>query len=340
MTREEWFDRLFTRLDNSKFRNSFHLKEEDVKYIEKKGLETIKEHAKDFILKRQAPAFIANDGKQTPMKGHPVFIAQHATATCCRECIRKWHTFKPGTCLGQKQQEYLVDVIMTWIKKDMKLYYKNNKEFSMKSNYDIMAENMRVKFLDYDQEEIVKNYSLKSDEEYIYFTFLLKEYSLSRKDGKIYKKNGKELVEEREFNALGTIYDVLSTMGDVNLPKGNYVDIKSLNKLQYTSSSHSLGEGFFTKGVKEFDKEPERLKIACEKLKGQPFNKGDVAYEISVFDFMKVIFQFWKSDDEFPAIINFFWDESILHFMNYETVYYASLAVLDRINEEFEGKQI
>ena len=82
------------------------------------GGETWRE-SEDFISKREAPAYIANDGKQTPMRGHPVFIAQHATATCCRECIRKWHKMQPGKELSQVQQEYLVDVIMTWIQKEM-----------------------------------------------------------------------------------------------------------------------------------------------------------------------------------------------------------------------------
>ena len=68
------------------------------------------------------PAYIVNDGKQTPMRGHPVFIAQHATATCCRECIRKWHKMQPGKELSQVQQEYLVDVIMTWIQKEMECH--------------------------------------------------------------------------------------------------------------------------------------------------------------------------------------------------------------------------
>ena len=85
--------------------------------VEEKGIETIKSHAKDFISKRIAPAEIANDGKQTPMKGHPVFIAQHATATCCRGCIEKWHHFKKGVQLTESQQEYLVNIIMEWIKR-------------------------------------------------------------------------------------------------------------------------------------------------------------------------------------------------------------------------------
>ena len=105
MTKDEWYAQLFERFGNSRFRSSFHLKQKDIDYINEKGLDT--------------PAYIPNDGKQTPMRGHPVFIAQHATATCCRECIRKWHKMQPGRALSQVQQDYLVDVIMTWIQKEL-----------------------------------------------------------------------------------------------------------------------------------------------------------------------------------------------------------------------------
>ena len=94
-------------------------------FEEWKSISSSKEHfsnAKDFIAKREAPAVIPNDGKQTPTKGHPVFKAQHATATCCRECIRKWHKMQPGRELSEVQQDYLVDVIMTWIQKEMEAY--------------------------------------------------------------------------------------------------------------------------------------------------------------------------------------------------------------------------
>ena len=73
----------------------------------------------DFIAKRIAPADISNDGKQTPMRGHPVFTAQHATATCCRGCINKWHKFPKGAQLTKEQQKYLVDLIMQWIKRQV-----------------------------------------------------------------------------------------------------------------------------------------------------------------------------------------------------------------------------
>ncbi len=114
------YDDVFEKLAKSDFRSKFKLKEKDKKYLEEKGFEVIKFHAKDFIKKRIAPAEIKNDGKQTPTKGHPVFTAQHATATCCRGCINKWHKFPKGVELNEKQQEYLVNLIMEWIKRQVK----------------------------------------------------------------------------------------------------------------------------------------------------------------------------------------------------------------------------
>lgn len=114
------FDDILNRLEKSDFRAKFRLKNKELEYIEQKGIETIKSHARDFISKRIAPAEIPNDGKQTPMRGHPVFIAQHATATCCRGCINKWHKFPKNVQLSQEQQDYLVDLIMEWIKRQVK----------------------------------------------------------------------------------------------------------------------------------------------------------------------------------------------------------------------------
>lgn len=118
-TEEEWFNDLFYRLSQSKFRSKFHLNENDRKYALHKGLDIIEQHAYDFIASRLAPADIPNDGKQTPMRGHPVFLAQHATATCCRGCLYKWHKIPPGRELNARQQAYIVKVIMTWIKNEL-----------------------------------------------------------------------------------------------------------------------------------------------------------------------------------------------------------------------------
>ena len=110
------YEEILEKLSHSKFRSRFKLKEKDKLYIKQKGFDTLKAHAKDFIKKRLSPAQIPNDGKQTPTKGHPVFIAQHATATCCRKCLNKWHHILPGKELTVMQQEYAVNLILEWIK--------------------------------------------------------------------------------------------------------------------------------------------------------------------------------------------------------------------------------
>jgi exodeoxyribonuclease V alpha subunit len=102
-------------LKQSKFRSIFKLTQKDRDYIATKGLETIKEHAFQFVNSRVASDFPKNDGKQTPMRGHAVFIAQHATATCCRGCILKWHRIEKGRVLDEKELQYIVALIMGWI---------------------------------------------------------------------------------------------------------------------------------------------------------------------------------------------------------------------------------
>ena len=102
-------------LRKSKFRSKFKLSQKDKDYIAAKGLETIKEHAFQFLNSRIAYNYPKNDGKQTPMRGHPVFIAQHATATCCRGCISKWHGIEKGRALNKLEVSFIVLLIMGWI---------------------------------------------------------------------------------------------------------------------------------------------------------------------------------------------------------------------------------
>lgn len=107
------------RLKQSDFRAGFHLSESEKEYVAKKGMAEIEKHAEDFIRKRLAPAYIPNDGKQTPMKGHPVFKAQHACACCCRGCFEKWYNVPKGRELTYQEQMGVVKLLMSWIKNEM-----------------------------------------------------------------------------------------------------------------------------------------------------------------------------------------------------------------------------
>jgi hypothetical protein len=112
---------LFTSLAKSGFRSRFRLKGKEKKYLEDKGLEVILNHGREFVRSRLAPARIPNDGRQTPMKNHPFFIAQHATATCCRSCLKKWHDIPQGRELSDSEIDYIVSVIEIWLVNQMRL---------------------------------------------------------------------------------------------------------------------------------------------------------------------------------------------------------------------------
>jgi len=110
-------DETLDKLSRSKFRGSFKLTKKERAYLDEKGIEVMRSHAQDFVRQKIAPANPVNDGKQTPMHGHPVFKAMHATACCCRDCLNKWYRIPKGQELTDDQQERIVRLLLAWIEK-------------------------------------------------------------------------------------------------------------------------------------------------------------------------------------------------------------------------------
>jgi Domain of unknown function (DUF4186) len=112
-------DATLSALAKQPFRARFHLRGREAATVELRGMEAVREHARELLAARVAPAAPRNDGKQTPYRGHPVFVAQHATATCCRNCLERWHGIAKGRALTGDELEYAVDVICRWIEADL-----------------------------------------------------------------------------------------------------------------------------------------------------------------------------------------------------------------------------
>lgn len=108
-----------SRLATSAFRRRFRLGAKERAYADQKGRAVIAAHAADFVAARLAPAAPAKDGRQTPMRGHPVFVAQHATATCCRGCLAKWHGLPAGRALTAAERKAVARLILAWIDAEM-----------------------------------------------------------------------------------------------------------------------------------------------------------------------------------------------------------------------------
>ena len=109
-------DEIFARLAGSPFRSRFRLGAKERGYLAAKGLPTVLDHAREFIDQRLAPAAPRNDGRQTPLRGHPAFIAQHATGTCCRSCLAKWHAIPQGRVLDAQEREHVLAVLERWLR--------------------------------------------------------------------------------------------------------------------------------------------------------------------------------------------------------------------------------
>ena len=109
-------DELFAALARAPFRAKFRLGPSDAEYLRAKGLPVVVRHAEDLVARRLAPAEPKNDGKQTPWRGHPVFVAQHATATCCRSCLAKWHGIPAGRELTPEERAHVVRVLERWLR--------------------------------------------------------------------------------------------------------------------------------------------------------------------------------------------------------------------------------
>ena len=118
MTKEEIINVKLNELSKSKFRSSFHLRKYMIDYIDDKGMNVILNHAYDFIEYKLKPSNPLNDGRQTPMKGHPVFIAQHACACCCRGCLEKWHHIPKERELTNNEKNYIYSLLMEWIRRE------------------------------------------------------------------------------------------------------------------------------------------------------------------------------------------------------------------------------
>lgn len=108
-------DQLFVALRRSNFRKRQRLARKERALLAEKSLPVVLDNARRFVRERLADPHPKRDGKQTPMRGHPVFVAQHATATCCRGCLNKWHGIEQGIALTDEQTDYIIRVIERWL---------------------------------------------------------------------------------------------------------------------------------------------------------------------------------------------------------------------------------
>lgn len=199
------------------------------------------------------------------------------------------------------------------------------------SNYEIMRNRMRTEFVRYDQERMIRKFHLAFDEAYLYLTFVCRDYRIDRRQGIVeWSTDGFQSAAEADYNESMTIYDVLCCSGEDCRLAGTFCP---LHQAKGTPKTMLAGNGMFQKTAERFQGRLGQLEYACGLL-GEPADMvGDVAAVLWAFPFLPVTLQYWEGDDEFSPSLKLMYDENILDYMHFETVYFMTAHLLKRIEE-------
>lgn len=194
-------------------------------------------------------------------------------------------------------------------------------------NYELSRNRAQQYFLGVDQKKILRSWPLRHDEAFIYLDFLGKSYRVCRKTGGIFRMaDGKQA----DFNVVLSVFDLLCHESGEKLVTGRFAPVNSLKG----NSAVGVGADFHGAFAEKVDKSPEAFRRACEKMGGAAVDMGDIGYRFDVFADLDVILKFYHSDEDFPASVTLLWEENMLQFVYYETVFYIAGALLRQLGEE------
>lgn len=202
------------------------------------------------------------------------------------------------------------------------------------SNYEQMKRQMQVHFLDYDQEKMIRRFSLKSDDSFLYLNFLGRPYRVDRVSGRVeWSENGFVDAVEADYNEAMSIFDVLCCSQEDCCLSGEFV---SVNNLPGIVAGARSGNGMFSESAEFFDGKTEALRIACKQMGGTEIPQGDVGFRLWAFDFLPFELRFWEADEEFPPSLSLLWDRNLLKYIHYETSYFIAGHLMRRLKELME----
>lgn len=195
------------------------------------------------------------------------------------------------------------------------------------SNYDQVIENWRLKFLEMDQEELIRKFQLEADEEFLYIIYFSKRFRIDRKNGFI-TEDGKS----PGFDTVMNIYNTFYYSAAHPVASGNLVAFRQVKRVYPFEDAYR--RTIISRLQELFSGKTEELRKACEALGGTLLPQGDVGYVLPVFPFLNIAVLFWDKDEEFEAQANMLFDSEITEFMHEENVvcvaadavYYLTLA--------------
>lgn len=195
-------------------------------------------------------------------------------------------------------------------------------------NYEISRDRAQAYFLRFDQDSILRRWQLPCDESTLFVELFGKTYAICRKTGAV-TLGGRQAGFEETL----TVFDLLCHGGDAKAVSGRFAPV---NSLRGAAKGAGVQTDFYAEFAACFDRDPEGFARACTALGGTAVPMGDLGFRFSMFGPLDVIVKFYRSDEDFPASVTLLWDENLLDFMFYETVFYAAGFLLKTIQKQME----
>ena len=198
-----------------------------------------------------------------------------------------------------------------------------------KDNYRLQAAHAKQLFLQYDQHAIIRRCALQADADYLYFSFLGAPYRIHRRSGDLTRLQNGHWTDGNSFHEVMTVLDWLCDSKHPRYASGNWINIVSHGhyfhgELQEKKDPTAL----------YFDQNPQVFCQACQALGGEKHPSADISYTIPFLDDLKILIQLWHGDEEFPPRLRLLWDENTHLYLRYETTWYASALLLQRLAEQ------
>lgn len=198
-----------------------------------------------------------------------------------------------------------------------------------KNNYAVQVMQAKHRFLTYDQQELIARCHLEFDRDYLYLKLLSEPYRLQRTTGDLQRYHNDAWMDGNTFNEVMTLLDWLC-----DSRKDRYITGRWINVVTHGHYFHgSLQEDVNAPYARLFDQNPQGFAAACRALQGEKLPGGDIGYAIELVDDLRVFLQLWRGDDEFPPQLRCLWDENTGRYLRYETTWFATGLLLERIKE-------
>ena len=198
------------------------------------------------------------------------------------------------------------------------------------TNFEKMCAETVPLFLSYDQTEMVRRFSLRADEDFLYPVYLGEELSLERRTGRLFCADGREA----DPGLTLIVFDYLCHNAEPRPLSGRLCPASALPGL---GVSRPKDGDFYGRYSELFDSHTAELAQTLSGMGGKPFPTGDAAAEFQLFPGFPLVFQFWEGDEEFPSSVRFLWDERTCDYLHFETLFYIMGAFLQNLAERLNG---